>query len=212
MQKDEEEYISNERGYDNNSNYFPEDPVRYATEIDSQLIKSGYKAGKFNVKIPIFSEALAWQVERKPTGEMKILDGKPVIKKLVKIRYFTGEYEEKLFPLPVELHNDSVTSSILEPQELGLIRMIDGFCYDLALEDVTDPDTDYSTSLQLFAGIKASIVESSKGKGGRMAELAKTQINKGEQRSWDYRHDAEFEEFNSRKKRKGLFGLGFFGL
>jgi len=210
MQKEEEEFVSNERGYDNN-NYFPDDPVRYATEIDSQLIKSGYKAGKFNVKIPIFKEALSWQVERKPTGEIKLLNGKPVIKKLVKIKYFTGEYEEKLFPLPVELHNDSVTSSILDPQELGLVRMIDGFCYDLALEDVTDPDTDYSTSLQLFAGVKASIVESSKAKGGRMAELAKTQINKGENRSWDYNQSRELEEFNNRKKNKGLFGLGFFG-
>jgi len=112
------------------------------------------------------------------------------------------KYEKKIFPLPIDLHNDSVTTSILEPQELGLIRMIDGFCYDLSLEDVSDPDTDYSTSLQLLAGVKASIVESSKGKFGRMAELAKTSINKGEQRSWDYRQDREFDEYNSRKNKK----------
>jgi len=205
-----EDLNNNSKDMDYNS--FNNDQVRYATEIDSKLIQSGYKSNEFKVKIPIFKTELAWGVERDKKGKIKLLDGKPVKKTLQKTVYFTGEYEIKPFPLPLDLHNDSVTSSILESQELGLIRMIDSFCYNLALEEISDPETDYTTSLQLLAGVKASIVESSKGKGGRMAELAKTQINKGEQRSWDYRQDRELEEFNARKKRKGLLGLGFFGL
>jgi len=214
MKEETEEKFEPEKDYsgDFDSNYLDADATRYPTEIDSKLIKSGYKQNEFTIKIPIFEEQLVWEVERDLTGRMKLLNGKPVKKSLKKTKFFTGKYEKKIFPLPIDLHNDSVTTSILEPQELGLIRMIDGFCYDLSLEDVSDPDTDYSTSLQLLAGVKASIVESSKGKFGRMAELAKTSINKGEQRSWDYRQDREFDEYNNRKNKKGLFGLGFFGL
>lgn len=213
MQEDKEFEETSDSNKDYSRDFdssFPDDQVRYATEIDSQLIKSGYKNNEFKIKIPIFEEIEFGVPFTTKDGKLKIVDGKPVLKRIKKLKFFTG-YTEKLFPLPLELHNDSVTSSVLGDQELGLVRMIDGFCYDLALENITDPDSDYSTSLQLFAGIKASVVESSKGKGGAMAQLAKTQINKGENRSWDYRQDRELEEFNNRKAKRGLFGLGFFG-
>jgi len=214
MKEETEEVFEQEKNYsrDFDSNYLDADPVRYPTEIDSQLIKSGYKQNEFTIKIPIFAEEIVWEVERDKTGRIKLLNGKPVKKSLKKVKFFTGKYEKKAFPLPIDLHNDSVTTSILENTELSLIRMIDSFCYDLSLEDVSDPETDYSTSLALFSGIKASIVESSKGKGGRMAELAKTSINKGESKNYDYRQSNELDEYNARKKRKGLLGWGHFGL
>ena len=186
---------------------FPEDQVKYPTEIDSQLIKSGYTKNEFKVKIPQFEEVSFGIPFKDKNGKIRLVNGKPVLKTIKTLKYFVG-YEEKTFPLPVDLHNNTVTSSILEPQELSLIRMIDDFCYDLSLETVSNPDTDYSTSIQRFAGTKASIVESSKGKFGRMAELAKTTISKGEQHSWDYNQSRELEEFNARKNKRGWFGLG----
>jgi len=194
--------------FDSDFQSFPDDQVRYSTEIDSKLIQSGYKKNEFKAKIPLFEEVIFGVPFMDKTGKPRLVDGKPVLRYLKKIKFFTG-YEERLFPLPVDLHNDSVTSSILEPTELSLIRMLDDFIYDLSLETICNAEKDYTTSIQRFAGIKASIVESSKGKFGRMAELAKTQINKGEQRNWDYNQQREFDDFNSRKNKKGWFGLGF---
>jgi len=195
-------------GFDSDFQSFPDDQVRYSTEIDAKLIQSGYKKNEFKAKIPVFEEVVYGIPYKDKDGKVKLVDGKPVLRCLKTLKFFVG-YEEKLFPLPVDLHNDSVTSSILEPTELSLIRMLDDFIYDLSLETICNAEKDYTTSIQRFAGIKASIVESSKGKGGRMAELSKTQINKGETRNWDYNQQREFDEFNARKQKKGLFGLGY---
>ena len=195
--------------FDSDFQSFPDDQVRYSTEIDSKLITSGYKKNEFKVKTPVFEEEIFGIPYLDKNGKKKLVNGVPVLRCLKKIKYFV-RWEEKPFPLPVDLHNDSVTSSILEPNELSVIRMIDVFDTELSLEYVADPNANYSTSIPFFAEIKASIIESSKGKFGRMAELAKTQINKGEQRTWDYNQQTrDFDEFNARKNKKGLFGLGY---
>jgi len=195
-------------GFDSDFQSFPDDQVRYSTEIDSKLIQSGYKKNEFKVKTPVFEEEIFGIPYLDKNGKKKLVNGVPVLRCLKKIKYFV-RWEEKAFPLPVDLHNDSVTSSILEPGELSIVRMIDAFDTELALEYVSDPNANYSTSIPFFAEIKASIIDSSKGKGGRMAELAKTQINKGETRNWDYNQQREFDDYNSRKNKKGWFGLGF---
>lgn len=185
----------------------PEDKIQYSTEIDAKLLTSGYNKTKFLVKKPIWEQKEFGIPYLDKNGNPKMVNGKPVLKAIKTLNYIIG-IKESVFPLPVNLHNDSVVSGILDDKEIEEVQELDGMIYDLSLDMYNDPNTDYSTSIQYFAGVKASIVESSKAKGGRMAELSKTNISKADQRSWEYSQRSEFDEFNKRQGKRGLFGLG----
>jgi len=84
----------------------------------------------------------------------------------------------------------------------------------LAMKTVVDPDSDFTKFMWRLFGVKASLVDTAKAIGGGALEYSKTTITKGEQRSYDFRADKGFEDYQNRLKKKGggLLGLGFLGL
>ena len=198
--------------------YYPEagtdvyapDPYTNTSQIDAKLISSGYKDQKINVNIPIYKQIRVTSIVRNADGTAKLLNGKPVEKDVYIANVFSG-YESQEIDLPIKnIHNDSVTSSILTDSDVEMIRLIDDLFYDLSLDTALKPDVSFIKTLVRLYGLKASIVDSSKGRWGRAAELAKTQISKGESKTFAYHDQKGFEEYEQRKNRKGIFGLGGF--
>ena len=177
-------------------------------QIDGKLISSDYKDQKMLFKVPIYKKVLVTTLFRDKRGVVKKLNGKPVEKSTYYANVLTG-FEEKQIEFPVpNMHNDSVTSSILTDSDVEMIRMIDDNMYDLSLDMMTKPNVSFIKTVYRLNGLKASIVDSAKGRWGRSAELAKTTISKGESKTYAYHDQKEFEEYEQRKKKKGIFGLG----
>lgn len=187
--------------------YVP-DPYTSNYQIDGKLISSDYKDQKMIFKIPTYKKILVTTVFKDKFGVVKKVNGKPVEKTTYYANVLTG-FEDKQIDFPVpNLHNDSVTSSILTDSDVDSIRMIDDNVYDLSLEMMTKANVSFVKSIYRLNGLKASIVDSAKGRWGRSAELAKTQITKGESKTFAYHDQRSFDEYEKRKNRKGIFGFG----
>lgn len=196
-------------GYaDQGMDYYDSDPYSNTYQIDAKLISSDYKDQKILIKTPKFRKIKACVLFKNKDGTVKLIDGKPVVREIVKTRVADGfETLELEFPIQ-NLHNDSVTSSILTDSDVESIRMIDDVIYDLSLEMMLSPEISFVKTITRLHGIKASIVDSSKGRWGRSAELSKTTITKGESKTSVYHDQKQFDDFEQRKNRKGVFGLG----
>lgn len=145
-------------------------------------------------------------------GNSVMQDGRYIIKKIKKMEVLVGlEKREFEFPIP-DWFSDSTTSSILEKEEGQIIREIDDLAMSLYTEMLNNPKMDHSEFIAWLYWIKGSIVDTAKGIGGGAVEKAKTTITKGESLVREYRTDpSQFSEKEERKK-KGMFGLGMFGL
>ncbi len=199
-----------------NDGYYPDaggdvyapDPYSNSSQIDAELISSGYKDQKISISVPKYKQIRVTSIVRNSNGTAKLLNGKPVEKDVYMANVFEG-YETKEIELPIKnIHNNSVTSSILTDSDVEMIRLIDDLFYDLSLDTALKPDVSFVKTLVRLYGLKASIVDSSKGRWGRSAELAKTQITKGESKTVAYHDQKGFEEYEQRKNRKGIFGFG----
>ncbi|MFW6275102.1 MAG: hypothetical protein ACOC2M_00550 [bacterium] len=207
-----DEYETETPTQDYNDFYAP-DPYTNNYQIDAKILSSDYKNAKILVRLPKFKKVITAIVEKTKDGKIKkTKEGYPITKKLIKTRILTG-FTEKKIDLPISnIHNDSVTSSILTDSDVEMIRSIDDTLYDYMLDMVKNPQINFTKTCYRLNGLKASIVDSSKGRWGRSAELAKTQISKGESKTFAYHDQRTLEEFENRKKKGGLLGLGFFGL
>ena len=145
-------------------------------------------------------------------GNPVMQDGNYVIYKIKNMDVLVGlEKREFEFPIP-DWFNDSTTSSILEKEEGQIIREIDDLSMSLFTEMLNNPKMDHSEFIAWLYWVKGSIVDTAKGIGGGAVEKAKTTITKGESLVREYRTDPnQFSEKGARKK-KGLLGLGMWGL
>lgn len=195
-------------GYGNEA--FREDPYTSNYQIDAKILSSDYKNQKIIIKTPKYKKMVLSTIYKNKDGTPKLVNGYPVEKDKVEATVLDGfETQEIDFPIQ-NLFNDSVTSSILTDSDVEMIRIIDTRIMSLGMKMVTNEKISFLKTLHLLNGIKASVADSSKGRWGRSAELSKTQINKGESRTYQYQDNLEFEQYRKRKQKKGI--LGFFGL
>ena len=188
--------------------YYGGDGYSNTSQIDAKLISSDYKDDKLSIQIPIYEKMRVSKVVRDKKGEIRLYKGHPVIEKTTFEKVFMG-FDTKEFDFPIKnLHNDSVTSSILTDSDVESVRMIDDNLIDLEMLMVTKPEVSFLKTIIRLNSYKASIVNSSKGRWGRAAELSKTQITKGESKTFNFSDMNKYEEFEQRKKKKGVFGLG----
>ena len=206
---EEESYIEDEPYVDNmDVGYFGGDGYNNTSQIDAKLISSDYKDDKISIQIPLYEKIKVSTVVKDKNGKIKLFKGHPVIEKTTLQNVFTG-FETKEFDFPIKnLHNDSVTSSILTDSDVESVRMIDDNIIDLEMLMVTKPEISFLKTITRLNNMKASIVNSSKGRWGRAAELSKTSINKGESKTFNFNDMNKYEEFEQRKKKKGIFGMG----
>ena len=180
------------------------------SQIDAKLISSDYKDEKIIIQVPIYKKMRVSNVVRDKKGKMKLLNGEPVIQKKSIEKVFIG-FEKKEFDLPIKnLHNDSVTSSILTDSDVESVRMLDDNIIDLEMLMVTKPEASFLKTITRLNSMKASIVNSSKGRWGRAAELSKTQISKGESKTFNFSDQAKMEEYETRRNKKGILGMNNF--
>ncbi|KKK47540.1 hypothetical protein LCGC14_3154160 [marine sediment metagenome] len=162
---------------------------------------------KFAKVLPKYEKMRVSHVVKNKRGEIRLYKGHPVVERTVFEKVFVG-YEKKEFDFPIKnLHNDSVTSSILTDSDVESVRMIDDSIMDLQMLMVTQPEVSFLKTITRMNSMKASIVNSSKGRWGRAAELSKTQISKGESKTFNFSDINKFEEYEDRKKRKGILGM-----
>ncbi len=180
------------------------------SQIDAKIISSDYKDEKIIIQVPIYKKMRVSNVVRDKKGKMKLLNGEPVIQKKSIEKVFIG-FEKKEFDLPIKnLHNDSVTSSILTDSDVESVRMLDDNIIDLEMLMVTKPKASFLKTITRLNSMKASIVNSSKGRWGRAAELSKTQISKGESKTFNFSDQAKMEEYETRRNKKGILGMNNF--
>ena len=188
--------------------YYGGEGYNNTSQIDAKLISSDYKDDKISIQIPKYERMRVSKVVRNKKGEIRLYKGHPVIEKTTFEKVFVG-FDTKEFDFPIKnLHNDSVTSSILTDADVESVRMIDDNIMDLQMLMVTKPVISFLKTITRLNSYKASIVNSSKGRWGRAAELSKTQITKGESKTFNFSDMNKYEEFEQRKKKKGMFGLG----
>jgi len=193
---------------------YGEDPIRHQTELDAKIISTGYNDLVLHLKKPIYKKIQVAVLHTNHKGELRLLNGKPVFKKMKTVNVF-DHYEEKDVDFPIKnFYSDSLTSSIIDKDEANAIRGLDDLIWVLAMKTVVDPDSDFTKFMWRLFGVKASLVDTAKAIGGGALEYSKTTITKGEQRSYDFRADKGFEDYQNRLKKKGggLLGLGFLGL
>lgn len=190
------------------ADFYAPDPYTNTSQIDAKILSTDYKDLKISIKVPIYKKLMVTSILRNSDGTPKLFNGKPVQKQIYEANVFNGfEMKEMDFPIK-NIHNDSVTSSILTDSDVEMVRLVDDLIYDFALDMVIKPDTNFTKTIYRLNGLKASIVDSSKGRWGRGPELAKTTITKGESKTIAYHDQKNFEEYETRKNRKGIFGFG----
>ncbi|MBR9701814.1 hypothetical protein GOV13_02740 [Candidatus Pacearchaeota archaeon] len=189
--------------------YVP-DPIRNPTELDAEIIKSHYKQEKLLLKKPVFKELEVAVVFKNRNGKPKLVNGMPVVKKIIKVNVFDHyENEEVEFPIK-NLYTDSLTSSILDKDEANVVRDHHDLIWVIGMRMLTDPDFDSVRFIHRLNGATATLLESAKSIGGGGLEWSKSSISKQESKSYDFRQNKEFDDYQNRlNKRKGLFGLGF---
>jgi len=140
-----------------------------------------------------------------------LVNGLPVLKGKETIKVFTGEYDKKEVDFPIKnFYTDSLTSSILDKDEVNVIRDHYDLVWRLGMLMVTDGEFDSVRFIHRLNGATATLLESAKSIGGGGLEWSKSTITKQESKSYDFRQSKEFDDYQARLgKRKGLFGLGF---
>lgn len=202
-----------DQNYDYPGYGFTPDPPRNPVENDAKLITSGYKDTKLMFRQPLFKkqECVELFMDKK-TGKPLLKDGVPVVKRIVEMKVFTGKYDNVELEFPIKnFYSDSVTSTFLERPDVRAVNMIDDAVMDL-FTDMVENDADHLGLMLELHGKKASIVDTNKSLAGAGAQMYKTTISKAEQNMHSYLRNDTLSEFEERKKKKGLFGLGFMGL
>ncbi len=196
--------------FDQGMPYIP-DPIRNATELDAEIIKSHYKDQMLVLKKPKFEDVRAAIVYKDKNGKPKLKNGFPVIKGYETIRIFTGEYEKIEVEFPIKnFYTDSLTSSILDKDEVNVVREHHDLTWVLGMRMLTDPEFDSTRFIHRLNGVTATLLESSKSIGGGGLEWSKSTISKQESKSYDFRQSKEFDDYQNRlNKRTGFLGLGF---
>lgn len=187
-------------------------PIDSGDALNNKIISSHIKNRNIIVTKPkIEKKRIALPLLDK-LGKPVMQDGNYVIKKIKQMEVLVGlEKREFEFPIP-DWFSDSITSSILEKEEGQIVREIDDLAMSLFTEMLNNPKMDHSEFIAWLYWIKGSIVDTAKSIGGGAVEKAKTTITKGESLVREYRTDpSQFSEKEERKK-KGILGLGMFGL
>ena len=196
--------------FDRGMPYVP-DPIRNPTELDAEIIKSHYKDQKIVLKKPIFEDIKAAVIYKDKKGKPRLMNGFRVIKGYKTVKVFTGKYDNIEVDFPVKnFYTDSLTSSILDKDEVNVVREHFDLTWRLGMLMITDPDFDSTRFIHRLNGVTATLLESSKSIGGGGLEWSKSTITKQESKSYDFRQSKEFDDYQARlNKRKGLFGLGY---
>ena len=188
--------------------YVP-DPIRNSTELDAEIIKSHYKEHKLLLKIPLFEDIDVAIVYKDKKGNPRLKDGFPVLKGYKTVKVFAG-YDKQEVEFPIKnFYTDSLPSSILDKDEVNVVRDHYDLIWRVGMLMVTDPDFNSIRFIHRLNGVNATLLESSKSIGGGGLEWSKSTISKQESKSYDFRQSKEFDDYQARLgKRKGLFGLG----
>ncbi len=189
--------------------YIP-DPIRNSTELDAEIIKSHYKDNKLLLKLPLFEDVKVAIVYKDKNGKPRLRDGFPIVKGYETVQVFKS-YDKQEVEFPIKnLYTDSLTSSILDKEEANVIRDHHDLIWTIGMKMVTDGDFDSIRFIHRINGATATLLESAKSIGGGGLEWSKSTITKNESKTYDFRQNKEFDDYQARmNKRKGLFGLGF---
>ena len=166
-------------------------PVENDTGISEMLIKPEWRSDILVVREPITIDKEVYVI----IPNLFAPDGEPIYERR-KVQVYKGVTSKEIkLPIP-NLFTPDLASAMLGNDDVTLINdLINLFAYTMQLSFATGED--YSTDLYKLHNVIGAVLNTSGARGGRKAELAKTQITKGESKSWFYQQQLEKE-----KKRK----------
>jgi hypothetical protein len=150
-------------------------PLENEVGFKNKIISSGNKNRKIIFYAPKVQKYDFVAVPVFKNGKIFLVDGKPVIKRVVKniLVYEGSEKREIDFPID-EWFNDSGTSSILSSNRASLVMRLDDMAFRWWAKSVNNPNRDYTKLVNWLAWMKASILDTSKSIHGVAIEKANT--------------------------------------
>lgn len=168
-------------------------------QINPLLLSSVMEIKKIPLSVPKIEKRYCAILARDKEGKPIIADGRPLYD-MQEVDVFEG-WEQKEIDLPIpEFATSALISSNLSEQEISIIRNIFTDIAYLVVRTVKE-GKDYTEYIVQLYIVVAGIVDPAKARTGRLAELMKTTITKGESKIEQFQRQSIIEE----KQRKGLF-------
>ena len=181
--------------------------------LNNKIVSSHNMGEGIVIKKPKFEQKKYWIPLLDKQNQIIYKNGKPILHKIKTGSMLTG-FEEQLIKFPIkDWFNDSVTSSILDKEDVMIIREIDDLGFSFWAQSINNPKINIQEFITWLYWLKASRADAAKGLGGAAVNYSKMTISKGDNPVSEYRKEPAYQKWKDKQQGSILKHNGkWFGL
>lgn len=174
------------------------DEIHTDSQLNQRLMTPQWDSTKLKTMNPKMKIEKCFVVKKGKDGKPVFFNGKPVVEEK-EVKCFDG-FETKTIDVPsANIFLPDMRTSVLRPEDRNIMQILTDL-YFFVLQESLATETDFSYDLYFIEQKLGSILNISPSLGGKIADLLKTQITRGEQTN-------VVRQMLLQDQRKGIFGM-----